>query len=539
MQHKHACYIRDRLQSRALIIIIALLSLIPCINILYSLILGENIAWLMEAARRLLDGKNLLQNIYETNPPLSILLYTPFVFFSEVTGLTGHQSIFFLIITFSLVFAWLLLKILDQIEILDTVQKNAIIFAYFVGLFCIPNIYFAERENIMTIAIIPFFLAQYCITKKIILPSYVLYTVLIFGSIALLIKPHFGILPTLVFGHRLITQRRLSIVFDKDFLILSIITSIYLVILYTFFYNYLVVIFPDVIRLYITITDDYWLALRLSPYIMGCIVLIVTESLLEDLSKDKRFFVIGLYIASLICFIPALIQMKGYYYHLLPGITFLLCGLSLSFTIRAKFIPCKLTYSYTPLLLMCLLLYFSLPKVSDYPKVQNIKSMPFGVYLSENCPNPCTFFMFHSSLSVFHPTAFYMGLHHGSRFPVYWFLPSIVNADYAHKNNLNSQLSLEETQNLKKRYTQYALDDLKNYEPSIILLVNNISIAGDEYFNYVDFFSESIKFKEYFSAHYSKTGSFKMDQSLYFKDTDYQPSPHIFEYDVYTRKDSL
>lgn len=50
----------------------------------------DDVSWLITNAEALFDGKTLYVDLVETNPPLSILLYTPAVLFERLTGLRAE-----------------------------------------------------------------------------------------------------------------------------------------------------------------------------------------------------------------------------------------------------------------------------------------------------------------------------------------------------------------------------------------------------------------------------------------------------------------
>ncbi|HEY4166573.1 MAG TPA: hypothetical protein VGM96_07340, partial [Reyranella sp.] len=54
---------------------------------------SPDVAWLMSAAGRMLDGKRLYTDILETNPPMAVLLYLPWVAVAKLVGLAAWPAV--------------------------------------------------------------------------------------------------------------------------------------------------------------------------------------------------------------------------------------------------------------------------------------------------------------------------------------------------------------------------------------------------------------------------------------------------------------
>src|SRR5690606_32184496 len=116
----------------------------------------------------------------------------------------------------------------------------------------LSSVYFGERDQILGIALFPFVMIQLGLTFSWPRPRpAVFWSVVIFGAVLILLKPHFGLLPTILLLHRAILQRRLALWKDPDFIALVTATSCYILFLLVFFSDYLTIILPDVLRLYL------------------------------------------------------------------------------------------------------------------------------------------------------------------------------------------------------------------------------------------------------------------------------------------------
>ncbi len=531
---------KSRLQSSA-IWLIALGFLVPWFLVQTELMLNGNVSWLLIAAERMLQGQSLSVSIYESNPPLSILLYTPHVIFSWMTGLTipdASVTLTFILIALSLLATSHILK---NFDFLEEAEKRSVLFGLLTSLTTITTIYFLDREHMMMMAFLPFLLCQYALTQNIKISKGVLYPVLALGTITILVKPHYGLLATLMLVHRIIVRKKVNIFTDPDFLALSIGTLTYLALVLTIFRDYVNVILPDVLDFYIKGIDKRQTMSLFKPHFMAYLAVFFVELFMEDLEKRKKHFLLFLYICALLALIPLLVQMKGFYNHLMPAFGLFITALALSITFRAeKYLnKFKIVFHFAaPVLIIGAALYI-LPPSKDFPKADEVTEMPVAEYLHKKCPEPCTFFAFHGDIETINQTALYTGYQHGTRFPSYWILPQLVKQLNYYENGEaeKASYSLKYLEKVEEKYSIFAAQDLENYKPSILMIGTNIDIFGDgEVFDYVAFFSNNENFARTLEENYSKTGTFEFDRAEYFRGTSMGQS-YILTYDIYERKD--
>ena len=507
-------------------------------SIQFFFMLNGNVTWLLIAAERFLNGELQLSSYYETNPPLSFLIYTPFILISKITGIAS--PIITTAFTYILVCGSLFLteRILRRFDWLDIIDRLVFLGAFMVGITSVANVFFADREHLMIMAIVPFMLCQYALGKNIKLSRIVLFISLSLGTIAFLVKPYYGILPVIILALRAVQQKRLSVVFDKDFLVLAIGTLLYLGTLFLFFNDYLMIVFPDVVNLYMHGNSFKATAQTFFPYFMAIFSLLVAESFLEDADKETRNFLLFIHFCTLLCLVPALAQFKGYYNHIIPALAFLLPALSLSISIRLKrFLKPRISIAL-PFIVVSTLSYVAIPLDTDFPKFTDIKKLPMGQYIDKNCPAPCTFFVLHSDIEIVNPTAAYTQWKHGTRFPAYWFIPRIDGSEYLQSKGYTTQLSKEEVHRLKEKYTHFVAEDFERYKPSLVLIGTNIIVVNSKTFNFLEFFGSDKGFQKAFMDQYEKVDDFSFDQAIYFGGTSLD-TPEIKKYDVYKRRNDL
>ena len=154
--------------------------------------------------------------------------------------------------------------------------------------------------------------------------------------------------------------------------------------------------------------------------------------------------------------------------------------------------------------------------------------MPVAEVLEEKCPKPCTFFAFHGDIEIMNPTAAYMGYNHGSRFPVFWFLPQVLAT-------LEDNKARENGLSLMDKYTQMVAEDLEYYKPDILLIAQDIPVAYLTTFNFISFFAHNEHVKRELEEHYEKDGILEFDRAQYFSGTTLEYS-YTLTFQIYRRK---
>ncbi len=507
--------------------------IVPCVTIQSQYLVNGNISWLLIAAERLLDGQSMSAHIYETNPPLSILIYIPHILFSKALNLPPPVGAFAVTSFFVFLSATAIYCIIKPLAYLSHSQKTAFLLGHIIGITLTTTLSFSDREHFIIMALTPFALCQFLLTERTEISKKTLIPVMIIGAICILIKPHYGIVPAALIIHRMIKRKKIiSIMRDIDFLTLSIATLTYSAIIALFFRDYATTIFPDVITLYTNTAEAATAIKAIKLHIIVYTALFTIECFSNDLETQKKRILLFLYTCSLLCLIPYFVQMKGFYNHIIPPYAFFVIALTLSISFRISKIPkCHEIFSFLiPVFCVTALVSTISPLNKDIVKQRDIPTLPVAKFLEKECPAPCTFFAFHGNIEIFNPTAAYMGYTHGTRFPTLWFIPGILKG-------------LDETQgkeqpfyeSLKKKYAQYLAEDLEYYAPSILIIATDINIGKTENFDFIEFFSSNPKFKKIINTQYEKTTAFEFDRAEYFKGTTLGQSL-ILKYQTYKRK---
>ncbi len=489
-----------------------------------------NISWLMIAAERLLNGQSLSGHIYETNPPLSIVLYTPHVLLSHITGVAKVDIVYPFTLLCALLSTLSIYKIIKPWVVITDHQKASLLFGYFAAVTIGTTLSISEREHYIALALVPFILCQYNLSHNIKTPNLIIWPVLIIGAAIILVKPHYGIVPSYFLLQRLLKDKNINTIFKVDFWSLSVMTSLYALLLATIFSDYITDIFHDVVTLYFGHPDITTTMKTAEMFLVVFFLMPAIELFQKDLSKEQRRLLFTFYCGCLLCLIPYFVQMKGYYYHMVPAYVFFLCGLTLSLSLRMpsifKNIP--IMQSLIPAIaILSFLNVFSQLSTNVLTK-DEIKELPISHYLQKECTQPCTFYAFHGDIETFIPISFALRYEFGSRFSAYWFLPELVKGLNSDKN---SKYDL-----IHYKYSTLVARDFEYYKPSLLLIHRNIHITPDGAFEYTKFFKNNTKFKRIIEDDYRFIETRSFDSAPYFKGTTLG-GQHMMDFDIYKRID--
>ena len=508
--------------------------LLPWLFTQWNRSVNGDVAWLSICAKRLTENTSLIDGCYDTNPPLSIWIYAPPVYLSNWTNIELHYAIYtcmFALIAFAFISTACILK---KWSFVSQPEKSLFLASFIAATTILSSISFAERDHMIALIIVPFALTQLSITWKIDLPKYILYPVLLIGSILLLIKPHYGIIAVMLLIHRMISSRKISLWNDMDFIFLSVCTTTYMIVLLTWYQDFLNIMLPDIVTYYLPYNNPAktYLELKKHALLFVCFGALLPFVANRSNENNKKFILATtMFICALTSLFVFFLQMKGFFYHLLPTFAFLAPGLSLVLmTALSKFFSANLSKNILAgimIISVFSLAYWRAPLLPEYPTHEDYKNADLTRYIRDNCAAPCSFFITHENMEIVSQTAFYIDENYTTRFPGYWFIPMLKQRLDRIDVNIKEQ-SLQD----KKRFSLYAGEDLSKGNPNLIMVLSTPPQGTtDKPFDYFSYFKEDPEFYKK-SKQYIKTEEFSTDRGFYFQNTPYGYE-YILTWNVY------
>ena len=238
--------VEDRKTTGAIIGLVGFFTL--WLVLLFQIRIGADVAWLTQAAEHFLRGQSMVEYFFETNPPLSVLIYLPVALLKQL-GLSSWTALNIFVLTLT-VFSFFSSRYFLRFWDIPPIIKSLFLLGFFFVVTCLSSFDYGQRDHMLAIMLLPFVLGQLSITfgHKPNSPFRLLTFILV--SPFILIKPHYGLIPTAVLVHRLIKTRSLKLVLDSDFIVLALATLSYIAVVLLVFPDFVSVILPAAMDLY-------------------------------------------------------------------------------------------------------------------------------------------------------------------------------------------------------------------------------------------------------------------------------------------------
>ncbi len=509
------------------IFILFALSLAPWLSTYISQMVNVDIAFLTLSAERLLAGEPMSEAYYDTNPPLSIIVQIPPALLSKITELSLYHSIsiyIFALLSLSIVVSNLLLK---KIPDISENQRLLMIMAFIITNTIMSGYDFGQKDYLLGIYLFPLVLVQILITMRIKINPTLKWFTLLAGSLLILLKPHYGLIPATIFLHRMIYQRRFNIFKDPDFLCLAGMAIAYISIIFLFFGDFIEIILPDIVMFYaadISIDIVYM-------GIIASIVPLACAAISYFIFKDLPKLIPAFFMISALCIIPFILQGKGWLYHLLPASMIFSSAFIILFERLMRLVLSDLKTENKIQATSLAIVILTITSITIYsgitqpniPIHKQYKETEFAKIInkcaSEN-NGKCPFLIMNDMINMPHELSVYTGQKHASRFPYFWFVPYLINAKEKY---------------FMLKYSNMIVEDLEKYEPKIIFVGNFPNLVEEgKSFNFLNYFlKNSSKFKNIWN-NYNFKRTITIDRIKYMKQK--KPDEKLINYDIYKRK---
>lgn len=446
--------------------------------------LNHDVAWVLYSSGRLLDGGVFGEDIVAANPPLIWWLSTIPEAFSRITGMDSIHTLRLAIFAISVV---VLLDFHKHLATYFPPAPTAIIlifFSIFISIASDRN--FGQREHIAALFILPYLLRTVRVVENGTGRTH--WFAAIFAGLGVAFKPHFVFIPLLVELYIILRRRSFIHLFRADVLISTATIVIYLCTVFIWARPYISTVVP-------AISEVYW-GFSSSPLLVA--IKIKTEILLLYLTfilvYVNRFPPLSsLFLLTSIGFLgAALLQAKGYSYHIYPITLFSLISLMCLPLAKSRMLA-VITIS-----LLCAALYTELK--SSYGSVVNRTSLgPTGIRIQnvvdvvkDKVPADEQFLAFSTHPFPGFPVTNYSNRDWASVSNSRIFLPAIVRLRMSGETTSTSEI----LKSAEARERRAALLDLKNL-PTVVFIdvaqrrhaVNNIE------FDFLEFYLEAPEFR--------------------------------------------
>jgi hypothetical protein len=285
---------------------------------------NTDVSWLLTVGERVLDGQRLYVDVFETNPPMAILVYMPGIAIARALGLPAEvvsDSLMFAAIFVSLA---IVARILKNSSVLEG-GKSWLTPLAFAVLAIVPMQAFGQREHIAIVELLPL-LAVYAVRMKGDAPSGWMAVIAGCGAgLAVSFKPHFAIGIFCAVSCLAIYARSWKAVFAPENLIAAAITLLSATSVIAFFPEFFTIVGPLVRDIYLSVGLSF-LALLEKPALPIWGAAILATIVLKRHDKIDAACLL-LLVTSLGFAAVFFLQRRGWPYHSYPMIALVLLAL--------------------------------------------------------------------------------------------------------------------------------------------------------------------------------------------------------------------
>lgn len=498
--------------------------------------MNTDLGWLFLCLERFLDGGTYTQDFYETNPPLSFLIYLPAMLFHKAAGWSAQFSIFFEVLLLIALSGFLFLCLLNRMDT-DRRLIYGVMSAFLFTQTWLMGASFGLKDHLVFLWLLPLALLQYMLTFQQKIPRSLATAIAFFGALAICLKPHYAVIPALFFLHRAFVRRGiLSILTSPDFLTLLAAGLAYIVLVALVFPDYLPVILPETQALYSAETPFIVMS-RLNYLVFPAVaVSLATLFILrtdDDTMRASKKAVYGLAAISFLCVLPYLMQNKGFHYQTLPFLgTGVMAFMTACYAVTLKYLKKPVPGIVLALSLITLITYpYMLGSNGRFLTPEEFRDLPFHRKIEEKAWNGIYAIPALKSLNLSLP--WYTTLRNGSRFGLLWPLMGL-------SEKMKIATNEEEKESIRRemnRYIDMIAEDNNRFEPAVIAIPRYLDDATGEYGDhYYRFLMRNENFRNSM-APYQFTESFTFDEHIYDKGGKRLSDKETeITYDLYVRK---
>lgn len=275
--------------------------------------LNHDSSWYLVSTEMYLNGAGLYTDILEINPPLAFYLTVPPVALANALSSDPTEAYIMYSIAIGVGSSLWSLAILHRSN-LSLFARRAFLATILIVLFALPIAEFGQREHLMLLFAMPFFLSVLLRNRSDEIGGMHQIALGLAASVGLLLKPYFLLIPAAMGLMRLWQERNPAIFLDRSYLALAAATIAYLIFIFWGHPAYLERIVPFATEVYASYGMDVRSVLLRAELVALLVLGIAIWRF--DLASDRISQM--LLAANVAAALLYLLQFKGWNYQILP-----------------------------------------------------------------------------------------------------------------------------------------------------------------------------------------------------------------------------
>jgi hypothetical protein len=444
--------------------------------------LNHDASWYLISTQMFLDGGALYSDIFEINPPLAFYITIPPVALAGLLGSNPATAYFLYCIAIGLSSALWCRKVLSKSDF-GAGQKVGLFMAVLIILFVLPISEFGQREHLMLLFAMPFFLAQ--IFRERAPGIGIMHHALLgaIGAVGLLLKPYFLVIPAGIAVMRLAQERDLKIFYDPGMLALAAMSFAYLGFIAIAHPAYLAEVVPIATAVYANYGMGAEAVLMRGE--LAALALIALAGWYYRAIWECSF---GLLAAGVVAAAASyLLQFKGWNYQVLPLSAFLFLTAAVLF-LRKPDIARKNVVAMAALVLVALVTVGVQIARGPY---QSRSTDAFGQFVTSEGQS---IMVLSTNVSAAFPFVNEVSGRWASRYPAQWLVPGAHDAlTFGECGSKEDCAKAREILNFARGSI---IEDIERYQPSLIYVDARAQKAyfRDPDFDYLEFLADDPRF---------------------------------------------
>ncbi len=459
---------------------------------------SADISYLLYATNQLLHGGKYGSEIFETNPPMILYLYSPVVIFTKWTGIPIIRMMRFYILFlefFSLSICFVLLKKL--IAKSDKILFYFLFYTLLSAVILLPSFCFGQREHLLLLLMFPYLLSAACTLKNKSIHPALAIVIGVMAGIGFALKPFFLVTPCLIELYLMLKQRLFFAWLRIEPLVILSVLIIYLPSIFLFQPGYIHTVLPLIMRYYFPAMTTSWDKIILNVDVLFCFATMLGYFIYN---QYDRYPALGriLQLALLGMIAAFLIPKAPWFYHVLPA--FILAFLLLAHILGQSISPKNQGWNFDNLILMLGMIILLIgPLIYQYRIVNYVfhfqKLYPTNDlvnYINQQ-PGQHSIACLGLGTPDCFPVVTYTDSIYGERYPYFWWYNGIRALE---KNPQSREVSAQLIKD-KKFFIDNFADDLNQHKPRWVLIDNvHYKKIENAQFEILDYFSQNKKFRE-------------------------------------------
>lgn len=284
-----------------------------------NLLIKGDVVWLFHLAEKVLDGGKYVQDFFEINPPLSIYVYLPAVFISKLFLLSPIHSAQLYIFVLSFCSFYLCYIQTNKLFSSDqAIGAFAFLSLILIIYLILPESEFGQRENIMLMLTLPYFLSVACRLQNKPLNSCLLLVIGLLAGIGFAIKPFYVISLLFVESYYLFAVRKFSSLIRPETLAIVMVVCFYLCIVAWLNQDYLHTVIPIATLFYYkSFASSFWNVWVSICYY--CLFAIGLYWFQRNYLGNMKSLLVVILLAMSGFLVGYLLQRIPWYYHIYPA----------------------------------------------------------------------------------------------------------------------------------------------------------------------------------------------------------------------------